>query len=252
MSELSLRIVIPSRGRAEECRHALRLFPQATVVVHDYEYDVYRQALPERVEVIAHDQDGGIAPIRQWVLNHFDEEAILFVDDDVRYLKVVAGFETASRVIRDPRAIAQVCENAAYVASEIGAPIFGFAQTSGDVRKYKPTDPINMTGWVGSVIGVVGRDIEYDTTLRMRADIDFCLRAQLEQRIIFVDTRFAFVHHKMFAHKGGNAHMRSAERSQREIDLLRQRWGNWVDVVKGKGVVRIVVKVKRRQSGLKN
>lgn len=252
MSDLSLRVVIPSRGRADECKHALRLFPSATVIVHDHEYDLYRQALPEHVEVVPHDQEGGIAPIRQWALDTFEEEAILFVDDDVRYLKVVAGHATASRVIRDPRAIAQVCENAAYISREIGSPIFGFAQTSGDVRKYRPTDPINMTGWVGSVIGVVGRDIEYDTTLRMRADIDFCLRAQLEKRFIFVDTRFSFIHHKMFAHKGGNAHMRSAERSQREIDQLRQRWGNWVKVVKGKGVIRIVVQVKRRQSGLKN
>lgn len=252
MSDLSLRVVIPSRGRADECKQALRLFPTATVVVHTHEYDLYRQALPERVEIVPHDKEGGIAPIRQWVLDNFEEEAILFVDDDVRYLKVVAGFATASRIIRDPRAIAQVIENTAHIASEIGSPIFGFAQTGGDVRKYHPPDPINMTGWVGSVIGVVGRDITYDTTLRMRADIDFCLRAQLEKRFIYVDTRFAFIHHQMFAHKGGNAHMRSAERSQREIDQLRQRWGNWVQVVKGKGVVRILVKVKRRQSGLKN
>lgn len=246
---IDLQVVIPSRGRVEECKHAVKLFPQAVVVVHEPEYEAYRAALPAHIEVMAHTLEGGIAPIRQWVLDKLPNEAILFVDDDVRYLKVVAGFETASRVIKDPAAIAQVVENAAYIAKEIGAPIFGFSQASGDVRKYRPTDPISLSGWVGSVIGVVGRDIEYDVTLRMRADIDFCLRAMLEHRILFIDSRFSFIHHAMFQHKGGNAHMRSGNRSQREIDLLRERWGNWVDVKPGKNVVRIVVKVKRRQSG---
>lgn len=244
-----VRVVIPSRGRAQECKHALKLFPEALIVCHDYEYDEYRTALPADTEIIQHSLEGGIAPIRQWVLEQIDDEMVLFVDDDVRYLKVVAGFETASRVIKDPAAIRQVIENAGYIAREIGAPIFGFAQTSGDVRKYRPTDPISLSGWVGSVIGVIGRDIEYDVTLRMRADIDLCLRAMLEHRILFIDSRFSFIHHAMFKHAGGNAHMRSAERSQREIEVLRQRWGNWVSVVKGKNVVRIVVKVKRRQSG---
>jgi hypothetical protein len=249
MSDVDLRVVIPSRGRIEECKHATRLFPGALVVVHDYEYDDYRKALPPHVEMIAHSLEGGIAPIRQWVLDKLDNTAVLFVDDDVRYLKVVAGFETASRVIKDPVAIAQVVENAAYIAGEIGAPIFGFAQTSGDVRKYRPTDPISMAGWVGSVIGVYGRDISYDVTLRMRADIDFCFRAMLEHRIIYVDSRFSFIHHAMFQHKGGNAHIRSKERSNREMELLKSRWGQWVDFKTGKNVVRIVVKVKRRQSG---
>ncbi len=249
MSDVDLRVVIPSRGRIEECKHAVKLFPGALVVVHQPEYDDYRAALPSHVEVMPHKLEGGIAPIRQWVLDTIPNTAVLFVDDDVRYLKVVAGFETASRVIKDPVAIAQVVENAAYIAGEIGAPIFGFSQTSGDVRKYRPTDPISLSGWVGSVIGVYGRNIEYDTTLRMRADIDFCLRALLEERLIFIDSRFSFIHHAMFQHKGGNAHMRGAERSKREIDVLRQRWGQWVDVKPGKNVVRIVVKVKRRQSG---
>lgn len=249
MSDIDLRVVIPSRSRVQEARNALRLFPGALVVVHDHEEEMYRSGLPADVEIMAHSLEGGIAPIRQWVLNTLPNEAVLFVDDDVRYLKVVAGFQTTSRVIKDPAAIRQVVENAAYIAREIKSPIFGFAQTSGDVRKYRPTDPISLTGWVGSVIGVVGRDIQYDTTLRMRADIDFCLRAQLEHRIIYVDQRFSFVHHAMFAHKGGNAHMRSAERSQREMDVLRLRWGPWVSFVKGKGVLRILVRVKRRQTG---
>ena len=243
-----MRVVIPSRSRVQECAHALRLFPEATVVVHDAEYDLYRSGLPDQ-EIQAHKLEGGIAPIRQWVLDNFDDEAILFVDDDVKYLKVVAGFETRSRVIKDPLAIAQVVENAAYIAQEIGAPIFGFSQTSGDVRKYRPTDPVKLTGWIGSVIGVVGRDIDYDVTLKMRADIDFCLRALLEQRIIFMDQRFSFVHHKMFGHRGGNAHMRGQERSKLEMALLKERWGNWVSFVQGKSVIRIVVRVKRRQTG---
>lgn len=246
---MPVRVVIPSRGRVELCQTAVKLFPHPTVMVHDYEYDLYRAAMPPHIDVIAHDVEGGISPIKQWALDRFDDEGMFFVDDDIRYLKVVAGFKTASRVITDPIAIQQIIENASYTAREIGAPVFGFAQTSGDVRKYRPTDPIKFNTWVGAAIGFVGRDIRYDTSLLVRTEIDLCLRAMLTQRIVYQDSRFAFIAHNMFKAKGGNAHMRSEARNQHELNRLQERWGKHLRQIKGKGVVRLKVSVKRRQSG---
>jgi hypothetical protein len=247
-----VRVIIPSRKRLVECKHALTLFPGALVVVREDEYPIYHKGLPADVEILAHPTEvSGIGPLKHWIMANVDDETLVFVDDDVRYMKVVAGFITQSRVIRDPKAVAQVLANAEHIAREIGAPVFGFDQTGGDVRKFRPQDPFGFSGWVGAVVGVIGRDVQYDTRLKIRADIDFCLSAQLHKRIIFIDRRFSFIHFQRFTHPGGNSHLRSSERSQADMDLLKQKWGKWVTFKEAKTTLRIVVNVKRRQQGLK-
>ena len=37
------------------------------------------------------------------------------------------------------------------------------------------------------IVGVVGRELRYDTSLILRADIDFCLQSLLRDRIIMLD-----------------------------------------------------------------
>ncbi|HUT01727.1 MAG TPA: hypothetical protein VM031_04685, partial [Phycisphaerae bacterium] len=40
----------------------------------------------------------------------------------------------------------------------------------------------------------IGRELRYDTSLLLRADIDFCLQSLLHDRIVLVDGRYSFIH----------------------------------------------------------
>lgn len=240
-----MRVVIPSRKRLNACQHVLGLFPGALVVVHQDEEDDYRAL---GVELLAHPPEvQGIAPLKNWILDHVPDETLFIVDDDISVLKAMSGRATASAVIRDPVAIRQIVENAEQVARALGTPVFGFNQNGGDVRKFKNQDPFALSGWVGGAMGVIGRELRFDANLKLRADIDFCLQAQLKYRCIFTDLRFAFVEQR-FNNTGGNAHMRSAERNAHEMAYLKQKWGKWIRVVEGKGTVMIKVDVERRQN----
>jgi len=220
------------------------LFPDALVVVHQNEVNDY-QILGAKL--LAHPAEvQGIAPLKNWILDHVEDEVVFIVDDDISMLKAMAGRATASAVIRDPVAIQQIVENTAQGARVLGAPVFGFNQNGGDVRKFRNQDPFAFSGWVGGAMGIIGRALRFDDNLKLRADIDFCLQAQFQQRCIFSDLRFSFVEQR-FNNTGGNAHMRSAERNQREIAYLQQKWGKWISIVEGKGTVMIKVHVKRRQ-----
>ena len=74
--------------------------------------------------------------------------------------------------------------------------------------------PFSLNTWVGGVVGIVGRELRYDTSIRLRADIDFCLQSLLRDRIVVVGGRFSFIHTR-FAGGGGNAANRSSERHDR-------------------------------------
>ena len=241
-----MQVVIPSRKRVDECRGALELFSDAIVTVAESEMDDYAVlGLGDRL--IPHpDSVAGIGPIRQWVLDNIEEETIVMADDDVFQLRISAGRMRKASVTRDPNVVAQVLENAEMMARGFGTPIFGFDQGSGDVRKFHPHDPIKLNSWTGGIIGIIGRDLRYDTSLLLRADIDFCLKAILKYRVVCIDTRFAFVH-KRFKNKGGNDHVRSSDRNRLEIERLKDRWGKWLALTDAKTTLRLNCKVPRRQ-----
>ena len=49
MSDQSLKVIVPSFNRAEICRdNTYRLFPDATILVHDQEaFDLYQELMPD-------------------------------------------------------------------------------------------------------------------------------------------------------------------------------------------------------------
>jgi hypothetical protein len=240
---MRISVVIPSRQRVDTIQtHALTLFPEAHVCVGASEAAAYRRVTSR---LLVHpDNYIGIGPLRQWIIDHAPHANVFMVDDDVTALYSLVG--TYKRRLTDPADVMRVVENAAEIAAGIGSPIFGFNQ-AWDVRKFLPQKPVSFTGWVGGAVGVIGRAPVYDTTLRLRADIDACLTALLKYRVIFRDDRFAFVHRR-FGGSGGNAVCRSEALHAKEIAYLRQKWGAHLHVRSTKTAIRLVVDVPRTQA----
>lgn len=237
---MSVRIIIPSRKREKVLRDSsLPLFPTATVCVAESEEASYRRLTDH---IVTHpDSISGIGPLRQWILDNFHEDRLLQVDDDVYALIALTGNKI--RRITDPATVLQLVENTAECAAGAGAKIWGFNQTW-DIRKYKPQKPITLCGWVGGVIGVVGREAKWDTGLKLRADIDACLTSLLKHRITYTDLRFSFAQRR-FEGAGGNALQRSSEGHEREIRHLQRKWGTYLSVRRSKTTVLLRVHVQR-------
>jgi hypothetical protein len=241
---MNVRVVIPSKSRVDDCKHALTLFPDALVVVNAEQKELYEKL---GCDLLAHPMDvSGIGPLKNWILDNVPDECLLIIDDDVRLLRVSVGRETRSEVIRDPRDIRRVVENAAICARGIGTPVFGFDQSGGDTRKVNPAHPFRLASWVGAQVGIIGRELRFDANLRVRADIDFSLNCLLNKRIVFQDTRFAFVHAPRFTYRGGNALSRSGDRNQKELDYLKKKWGSAIEFRDTATTMRIILQVKRR------
>lgn len=237
---MRLQIIIPSRRRPQRVAAIDKLFPDATWCIGADEAAAYK--LPENRKLVHPAGLVGISRKRQWILDS-TKGTILMVDDDVT--KIWCNVGLTGHAIEDAESARRIVENAAGIAEEIGAPIFGFDQ-SWDVRKFTPFDPFSFGGWVGSVSGFTSRDLRFDAALLCQSDIDICLQALLRKRLIFVDHRFAFVCRR-FTNAGGMSGVRTAEQWRMDTDRLRQKWGQWISMQKVKTTVRIIPRVPRRQ-----
>lgn len=235
-----MKIIIPSKGRADLLADkAFRLFPDASVCVGKSEVAEYQKVTKD---LLVHpDKVVGIGPLRQWVLDHVDDPCVVMVDDDVKCVYNVTGFYKER--YDDPQVAMAVLERTAILAGDAGCRVFGFNQ-AWDVRKYNPFKPFVLNGWTGGIIGFVGRDLRYDTSLLLRADIDFCLQSLQRHRIVMIENRWLFVHDR-FTGAGGNALQRSSARHEKEIAYLRRKWGAHLAIRKAKNTIRLMVQVER-------
>lgn len=236
----AVRVVIPSRRRIGNVK-ALQLFPKATLCVCEDEAADYAAAYPEN-DLLVHPVGlGGIGPLRQWILDNVPDLGVLQVNDDVHKLTAIgSGFRRGHSA--DDAEI--LVASTAQCALDIGASVFGFSQTSGDVRKFQPDAPFGVSGWAGGVVGFLGRKHRYDQKLLLRADIDFFLQCLRRDRIVWIETRYSFEEVR-FKGAGGNAKNRSQERHQHEMNYLKKKWGPWVEIRPVKTTTRIIVKVQR-------
>jgi len=235
-----VKIVIPSKGRAGTLgEKALKLFPDALVCVGDNEVEQYRKVT---TNLLVHPPSiVGIGPIRQWILDHVDDRTVVQVDDDVTHVYSQVGFHKWR--IEDADTARAIVERLAILAQDAGARVFGFQQAARPLT-YANFRPFSLNTWVGGIVGIIGRELRYDRSLLLRADIDFCLQSLMRDRFVMVDGRYSFIHTR-FAGKGGNAGNRSAERHAQEIAYLKRKWGPFLEEVQAKGTTRLVVKVQR-------
>jgi hypothetical protein len=236
-----VKIIIPSSGRAQLAwQRTQKLFPSATVCVAESEAEEYAKT---HKDVMVHPDDiTGMGPIRQWVLDNVKDPIVFMADDDLQGMFALTG-TSGYRAITDPGQILAIVENAARCAREAGACVFGFNQSS-DPRNFRRNRPIVLTGWIGGAIGIIGRDLRYDTSLKLRADIDFCLQSLLKHRIIWQDARYTF-EQEQFTGRGGTARNRSMERHEQEIAYLQRRWGTHMQVKRRKTTIQLTVNVPR-------
>lgn len=235
-----MEIIIISRSRWKDLpKKSLRLFPDATVCVHECEVQHYRK-LTDKV-LVHPDEIVGIGPIRQWVIDNVKDETVVICDDDITHVYSQVGYHKVR--IEDPETAQAIVERTAILAGDAGLSVFGFQQGARPMS-YSNCRPFSLATWTGGVVGVIGKDLKYDTSLLLRADIDFCLQSLMRDRFVLIDGRYSFIHTR-FAGQGGNAAQRSSERHEREIAYLKRKWGQYLRINKAKGTIRLNINVER-------
>jgi len=163
------------------------------------------------------------------------------IDDDISRVYNLTGQN--ARNVRDEELL-QVLINTSVMAQDLGVHCFGYTQT--DIRKYSGCNPFGLLGWVGCVIGVIGREYRFRDD-KYKIDIDFCLQNLLKDRIIWMDNRYYFVQYRD-NNTGGNSIWRTQQGFNESIESLKSKWKGCIKVSYNKSQVSIRLAFKRKGS----
>ena len=211
-------------------------------VVPESQKEDYEKALDNPV-ITYDDSIITLGTTRNKILDMCDEDIVVMVDDDVLCLYCHTGEKTER--INDKEEAVHIIVNAAVMARDAGAKVFGFSQT--DIRKYHGQSPFCLNVWIGTCIGVVGRKYRFADG-RNKVDIDFCMQNLLVERIVWQDVRYRFENVKN-ANRGGASCTKTRESEESDYEYLFSRWGKYLHRAKtGKQNRKIKSMVKRKQS----
>lgn len=237
-----IKFIIMSRGRAKSIT-SHTLFPYATILVPKSEESDYRSSLGDTYTIeTVEDNIKGLGLLRNHIVQRYKENIVIMIDDDIINLTRID--EYTLKKITDPETIKQHLLNTAQCALDLGTSVFGFGKTA-DVRKYNPTEPFALCGWVGGVIGVIGKEHFFIDNM-FKVDIDFCLEILLDKRVIWKDNRLVFVQVRD-RNTGGNSTFRTTELVNAEKKKLRNKWGKYIKFSKSNSGEQCSISVKRRE-----
>lgn len=206
----------------------------------------YRRAVGASTPIIGYDRAiTSLAELRNYVLDSFEAEQVVMLDDDIKHCCCLVGL---TRSILNASQSRRVIDTVALAASECGAKLFGFNQ-AWDVRKVRMCEPVRLRGWIGGVVGVVGRLPRWDESLRAKVDIDACLRELHLRRILWVDDRYSF-EQKRDNNSGGSFNWKTQQVVEDDLRRLRRKWGNYFVVNRDgfKSQIKCGIAVPRKQS----
>lgn len=240
---MEIKKVILSRGRALYIT-THDILTDFDLVVPESELESYSVMVKNASEIIGiPDEIVGLGSVRNWILEYYKEEVLIMFDDDIKYCMSTLNFSPVR--IENREEIEMIIFNAALNAYDAGAKCFGFSQTC-DVRKYSHCQPFLLNSWIGSVVGVIGRELKFTEKNRLKVDIDFTLQNLKKHRIVWTDARFGFVPTRD-TNVGGNSAFRSQEQLEKEIQFLKDKWGKHIKVSNNKSKYRTTINVKRTQ-----
>lgn len=225
------KIVVPSRRRAPLMLKLFTLLPDATICVEESEEAEYAEVVPPS-QLVLHPPVSGMGEKRNWMLDHFSEQALCMIDDDLQML--ISHVHTRPKRYRDANVIRQVIENGVNIATDLGLSLYHWSRF-GNPISYSNCEPFGLANSISSAFIVLGRDYRFDDNLASKADVDMSLQHMLKERIVITDRRWHFKFRKMFTLGGGDQGRRTAERMKADEDYLQRKWRGHLNLNARKG-----------------
>ncbi|AUB36114.1 hypothetical protein COO91_02015 [Nostoc flagelliforme CCNUN1] len=225
---MSLKILIPSRGRAN-CVKTTSVVNGAILCVAESQAEAYREFNPG-VEVVAHPEDleipGPVARKWAWMYEHFGHHVFILDDDIVSCVRLHAAKGDSYKV--SPEVATELIYNADDIAAQMGCYLFGF-NTQPDPRNYHGLKPFRMTGmcWASGMGLRPGSKIWWHEGFDIYDDFWIVLLNKYHHRFAFFDDRFCFRDAgDTFTGTGGAAEFRTKETGKKDFELLKKYFGD--------------------------
>ena len=220
------------------------LIPGALIVVPESQQKQYADRLAADLPKIANltafagdmkprilthpDSVKGLTPKLNWCFDEIhDDEAIVFIDDDITSLQRCFVEKGEEATIRDPALIFEIIRSTYILARDVGGYYFGWEASNGALRYYTGLKPIMLTGYInGCAMGFrTGHGLRFDERITAKNDFDIAAANAYRHRIAVKNCRYTFCQKETFVGKGGQAAFRNSETERRDVALLHRKWG---------------------------
>jgi hypothetical protein len=206
-----------------------RLLPSAVVCVPRSQRAEYAKVAGAGRVLTHPDAVKGLTPKLNWIFDNVrDDEAIVFVDDDILSLQRCFTDRGEESTIRDPATIEAIIRNTFILASDAGAFYFGWEASNGALRYYTGLKPLMLTGYVnGCAMGFrTGHGLRFDSRIVAKNDFDIAAMNAWRHRLCLKNCRYTFCQKETFTGRGGQAAFRTSETEIRDVALLQKKWGS--------------------------
>jgi len=223
-------IAIPSYKRHDNCQTA-KYLKKAVIFCHEFEVKDYEKCNDNLVVSIPDELQGkGMGIIRNYILDHSDEE-VLMMDDDVSY---VGLYDKGILIKLNEQEVYDFIESGFRMCRELGTTLWGVNLQS-DKKFYREYSPFSLTSVVlGPFFGVINdHDLRFDEDLGLKEDYDFSIQVANKYRKIlrFNKYHYSCGHIKL---KGGCASYRTMQKEHDQAIAFQKKWGSSIITIQRK------------------
>lgn len=235
-----MKICIPSSNRANKITS--NFIKNSIVFVPENQYQEYKISISNKVISVPNDFYG-ITKTRNFILNYFKGEDILFIDDDV---KECGFFNYGNRVnlkrethTKEWNDIFQKCFE---TTRQLGFDLFG-VENGGSKFSNHVFKPILFKGSInGTILGVTKEcNLMFDESYIVKEDFEFVLRSFYEKGG-FCKFNYFYWRTKHWGNAGGCVDYRTNEIEQSAINRLKSKYGFNIQTGKGKNKYHTTLK----------
>lgn len=209
-----------------------RLVREYVVCVPESQAAEYAAVTPH---VVTHpDSVVGLTPKLNWILdNLMDDEAVVFLDDDLGFLcRCFSAPGESTRQTTDPDEIEAVIRATHQLAADLGVYFFGWETSESTIRYYSGLQPFDLKGFInGCAMGFrAGHGMRFDERIVAKNDYDMACANAFRHRRCLRNAMYAFCQRETFTGAGGQACYRNSETERRDVQILRRKYGEVIEV----------------------
>lgn len=192
--------------------------------VHEFEADEYKKLYGDMVKILPDSLRGNLPKVKNYILEaEKDNDAILFLDDDI---KKIGCFEGKEIRYMEGKELEAFIYKYSLLCKEWGFYLWG-VNVNPDKQCYREYTPFSTLSYVSSSFAcfLKGNELKYDEKFPLKEDYDMTIQQCNKYRGLLRVNK-AFYVKKSVENTGGCADYRNIEREKDQMELLQKKWGD--------------------------
>lgn len=217
-----MKICVPSSNRATSCTTQNTL-PSSIFFVPKNQFSEYSNNLKNQIISVPNEYLG-ITKTRNFILNYFKNENVLFIDDDVRQCGYYTDGNMISLKYNSEKLWIELFKKHFELTEQLGFKIWGCESCTSNFANH-PLQPFSFQGVITcNLMGIINNsDFYFDENFEVKEDYELVLR-HFKKYGGHLKTRQFYWANKHWTNPGGCVDYRSDKMEEFAIELLQERY----------------------------